>query len=173
MLTGSATVRCDDPQLNVRLSYGPWVRQPLRVVLDTELRCRPDAKVFRGGDALVFAAIDAAASDDGAGAAKVERVPRGSDGGLDLGAVVERLAVLEINELLVECGAQLAGSFLAKRLVDEIVLYMAPRFMGDDAAPLARLHLGTGSAELAGKYEFSDVRRMGEDVRLLLTSRKD
>jgi diaminohydroxyphosphoribosylaminopyrimidine deaminase/5-amino-6-(5-phosphoribosylamino)uracil reductase len=166
VLTGSGTVRSDDPQLNVRLDYGPWVRQPLRVVLDTELRCRPDAQVFRDGDALSFAAGDAPASR---GDLQVERVPRAA-GGLDLDAVLARLAALEANEVLLECGARLAGSFVAKGLVDEIVLYVAPSLMGDDAAPLFRL--GAGGSALKQDFEFNDVCRMGEDVRLVLTSRK-
>jgi diaminohydroxyphosphoribosylaminopyrimidine deaminase / 5-amino-6-(5-phosphoribosylamino)uracil reductase len=174
VLTGSGTVRCDDPQLNVRLNYGPWARQPLRVVLDTELRCRADAQIFRDGGALTFAASDAKGSGDPKLEAprKVERVPR-ADRGLELDAVIARLTDLEINELMVECGAHLAGSFLAKGLVDEMVLYVAPSLLGDEAAPLARLHPGTAAAELTRKFEFSDVRRMGDDVRLVLTARKN
>jgi diaminohydroxyphosphoribosylaminopyrimidine deaminase/5-amino-6-(5-phosphoribosylamino)uracil reductase len=167
VLTGAGTVHCDDPQLNVRLNYGPWVRQPLRVVLDTELRLSRDAQVFRDDAALTFAATDA----KGGGGFRVERVPR-AEGGLDLGAVVTRLAALEINELMLECGATLAGAFLAEDLVDELVLYMAPNLMGEDAAPLARLHPAGAAAELTRKFLFSDVRTMGDDVRLVLTSRK-
>jgi diaminohydroxyphosphoribosylaminopyrimidine deaminase/5-amino-6-(5-phosphoribosylamino)uracil reductase len=168
VLTGSGTVRCDDPQLDVRLTYGPWVRQPLRIILDTELRCRADAQVFRDGGALTFAAIDAS----GGGGPRVERVQR-APGGLDLDAVIARLDALEINELLVECGARLAGSFLKKGLVDELVLYVAPSFMGDDAAPLARVHPASAAAELTRQFAFSDVRRIGDDVRLVLTAKQE
>jgi diaminohydroxyphosphoribosylaminopyrimidine deaminase/5-amino-6-(5-phosphoribosylamino)uracil reductase len=172
VLTGSGTVRCDDPQLDVRLTYGPWVRQPLRIVLDTELRCRADAQIFRDGGALTFAAIDAPDGDTQAQVAhRVERVPRAPGGGLDLDAVVAGLQGLEINELLVECGAQLAGSFLAKGLVDELVLYVAPGLMGHDAAPLA--HLGADAAASLQKFEFSDVRRIGDDVRLVLIAKQE
>jgi diaminohydroxyphosphoribosylaminopyrimidine deaminase/5-amino-6-(5-phosphoribosylamino)uracil reductase len=165
VLTGSGTVLCDDPKLNVRLNYGPWVRQPLRVVLDTELRCRPDAKIFQEGGALIFAALDAS----GSGALRFERVAR-AEGGLDLDAVIARLAALEINELLLECGARLAGAFLAKGLIDEMVLYVAPSLMGHVAAPLVYL---ADTPALASRFEFSDVRRLGDDVRLVLTSRKN
>ena len=167
VLTGAGTVRCDDPQLNVRLNYGPWVRQPLRVVLDTELRLSRAAQVFRDGGALTFAALDA----KGGGELRLERVPRAA-GGLDLDAVVARLAALEINELMLECGATLAGGFLAQGLVDELVLYMAPGLMGEDAAPLAHLHAADAAAQLTRKFVFSDVRTIGDDVRLVLTSRK-
>jgi diaminohydroxyphosphoribosylaminopyrimidine deaminase/5-amino-6-(5-phosphoribosylamino)uracil reductase len=182
VLTGSATVRCDDPKLNVRLNYGPWVRQPLRVVLDTQLSCRPDAQIFRDGGALTFAAVDAAPPR---GDLKIERVPR-APGGLDLDAVIARLAALEINEVLLECGARLAGAFVARGLVDELVLYVAPSLLGENAAPLVHLGVGAPPASalpagtaaafaasvLAPNFEFSDVRRMGDDVRLVLTLRK-
>src|SRR5450631_330861 len=59
VLTGAGTVRTDDPQLNVRLRYGSWVRQPLRVVLDTMLTCPRGAKIFTNDEALVFAAAEA------------------------------------------------------------------------------------------------------------------
>jgi len=191
VLTGSGTVLADDPRLDVRLDYGPWVRQPLRVVLDTQLACPPEAKIFRDGPALAFAALDAMRDPQSPGAAiNVERMPR-APGGLDLGVVVARLAALETNELLLECGARLAGAFVSQGLVDEFVLYVAPSLMGELAAPL--LHLGidatqdgaapTGAAEAEApeirtapprlsKFEFNDVRRIGDDVRLVLTLRK-
>jgi diaminohydroxyphosphoribosylaminopyrimidine deaminase/5-amino-6-(5-phosphoribosylamino)uracil reductase len=181
VLTGSGTVLSDDPRLDVRLNYGEWVRQPLRVVLDTHLSCLPEAKIFRDGGGLIFAAVDATRSGHPpSGLApgadiKVERVPRVA-GGLDLDAVMARLAGLEVNEVLLECGARLAGAFVAKGLVDEIVLYVAPSLMGELAAPL--VHLGVGSPHAATvpltgpKFEFIDVRRVGDDVRLVLTSRK-
>jgi diaminohydroxyphosphoribosylaminopyrimidine deaminase / 5-amino-6-(5-phosphoribosylamino)uracil reductase len=177
VLTGAGTVRTDNPQLNVRLNYGPWIRQPLRVVLDTMLTCPREARVFdRGqdggaqggvqGGVLVFAAAEAPL-----GSFKdldVERVPR-AGGGLDLEAVIQNLTAREVNELLIECGATLAGAFIAKQLVDELVLYVAPKLLGSDAAPLMQL-------ELAGfalpDFEFRDVQQLGEDLRLILKLKK-
>ena len=170
VLTGSGTVRSDDPGLDVRLDYGPWVRQPLRVVLDTELACPGNAKVFKDEHSMIFAAADAAvaASRVPPNQTTIERVPR-APGGLDLDAVVAKLTQLEINELLLECGPTLAGAFVARRLVDEWVLYVAPKFLGDDAAPLLRAKFG---ADSLAAYEFGDVRRIGDDVRLTLNLKK-
>jgi diaminohydroxyphosphoribosylaminopyrimidine deaminase/5-amino-6-(5-phosphoribosylamino)uracil reductase len=56
VLTGAGTVRIDDPRLDVRLTYGSWVRQPLKVLLDPMLSCPPAARLFAGGAAVVFAA---------------------------------------------------------------------------------------------------------------------
>ena len=168
VLTGSGTVRSDDPRLDVRLAYGPWVRQPLRVVLDTELDCAPTSRIYEGGHALIFAA----AGVPGRAPLSIEvvRVPR-SARGLDLAAIVAHLTALEANELLVECGPRLAAAFLEASLVDELILYVAPIFLGADAAPLAAL---SGSAALGGlaalpSFAFRDQRRLDRDVRLLLT----
>jgi diaminohydroxyphosphoribosylaminopyrimidine deaminase/5-amino-6-(5-phosphoribosylamino)uracil reductase len=178
VLTGAGTVRCDDPQLNVRLNYGPWIRQPLRVVLDTMLTCPREARVFdrgpdgeaRGreaqGGVLVFASAEAPLRSFKD--LDVERVPRGGSG-LDVEAVIQNLTAREVNELLIECGATLAGAFIAKQLVDELVLYVAPKLLGSDAAPLMQF-------ELAGRalpdFEFRDVQQFGEDVRLILKLKK-
>jgi diaminohydroxyphosphoribosylaminopyrimidine deaminase / 5-amino-6-(5-phosphoribosylamino)uracil reductase len=168
VLTGAGTVRSDDPRLTVRLSYGPWVRQPLRVVLDTMLTCPRSAKVFNGDGALVFAAEEAPreALQD----LKVERVPRAA-GGLDLDAVMRHLSALQVNELLLECGPTLAGAFIARQLVDEFVLYVAPKLLGSAAPPLLHLRLGRQSLPLQ-EFEFRDVQRIGDDVRLILNPKK-
>jgi diaminohydroxyphosphoribosylaminopyrimidine deaminase/5-amino-6-(5-phosphoribosylamino)uracil reductase len=166
VLTGAGTVRSDDPQLNVRMSYGPWVRQPLRVVLDTMLASPRSAKIFNNDEALVFAAPDAPLGPFND--LKVERIPR-TDAGLDLDAVMRNLSAREVNELLLECGPTLAGSFLAKQLVDELVLYVAPKLLGCDAAPLMGIKFGV---QALPDFEFRDVLPIGEDVRLILKLKK-
>jgi diaminohydroxyphosphoribosylaminopyrimidine deaminase/5-amino-6-(5-phosphoribosylamino)uracil reductase len=166
VLTGAGTVRSDDPQLNVRLNYGPWVRQPLRVVLDTMLTTSRTAKIFDHDESLIFAAPEAPL-----GSFKdleVERIPR-SDGGLDLDAVMQNLTAREVNELLVECGPTLAGAFVAKQLVDELVLYVAPKVLGDDALPLLRIKPGHRALPL---FDFRETQRFGDDMRLILKLKK-
>jgi diaminohydroxyphosphoribosylaminopyrimidine deaminase / 5-amino-6-(5-phosphoribosylamino)uracil reductase len=182
ILTGAGTVRVDDPRLDVRLVYGPWVRQPLRVVLDPELSCSPRSRVFDGGNALIFAAADVAADEAdprragvrpagvrraGVPIVPVARAPRG----LDLRAVLEHLGELGTNELFVECGPRLAAAFLEADLVDELILYVAPTFLGADAAPLAALQ-GLGLASLP-RFEFRDQRLIQDDLRLVLTPKRD
>jgi diaminohydroxyphosphoribosylaminopyrimidine deaminase/5-amino-6-(5-phosphoribosylamino)uracil reductase len=166
VLTGAGTVRSDDPQLNVRLSYGPWVRQPLRVVLDTMLTSPRSARVFNNEEALVFAAAEAPLGSFKD--LKVERIPR-TDGGLDLDAVMQNLTAREVNELLLECGPTLAGAFVARQLVDELVLYVAPKLLGCDAAPLMGIKFGVRALP---DFEFRDVLPMGDDVRLILKLKK-
>jgi len=166
VLTGAGTVRSDDPQLNVRLNYGPWVRQPVRVVLDTMLSTSRAAKIFNHDEALVFAAPEAVLGPFKD--IKVERVPR-ADGGLDLDAVMQNLTAREVNELLVECGPTLAGAFIAKQLVDEFILYVAPRLLGDDALPLLHIAPAEGAWPL---FDFRDAQRFADDMRLILKPKK-
>jgi diaminohydroxyphosphoribosylaminopyrimidine deaminase/5-amino-6-(5-phosphoribosylamino)uracil reductase len=178
VLTGAGTVRVDDPRLDVRLDYGPWVRQPLRVLLDADLSCAAEARFFDGGNAVIFAAADTGAgTDEGPRATAdttrpvpIERVPR-APRGLDLTAVLERLAALQVSEVLVECGPRLAGSFLEAQLVDELILYVAPLLMGADAAPLA--HLTGTVAESLPRFEFREQRLIQDDLRLVLTPKRD
>ena len=181
VLTGAGTVRVDDPRLDVRLAYGPWVRQPLRVVLDPELRCPPESRVFSGGPSLMFAAeaeekpgAEAGAAGTGRSApsagVRVVRIPS-AQGRLDLRAVLRHLTALECNELFVECGPRLAASFLREDLVDELILYVAPTFLGADAAPLAAL-TGLASDPLQ-RFEFRDQRLIDGDLRLILTPKRD
>jgi len=168
ILTGAGTVRADDPRLDVRLAYGSWVRQPLRVLLDPMLSCATSAKLFHGEGALVFAATDAPVRSQDS--ARVERLPRAA-GGLDLRAVIARLTELEVNELLVECGPRLAGAFILSNLVDEFVLYVAPALLGADAAPLMHVS-GLGPPGSLPAFEFKDVQRIGADLRLILIPAK-
>jgi diaminohydroxyphosphoribosylaminopyrimidine deaminase / 5-amino-6-(5-phosphoribosylamino)uracil reductase len=173
VLTGAGTVRVDDPRLDVRLTYGPWVRQPLRVLLDPTLSCPPAARMFAGGPALVFAAQGA--PESAALAAHqppiaVERVRTVSDRRLDIDAVIDRLTAREVNELLVECGPRLAAAFLAARRVDELILYVAPMLLGADAPPLTAM-TGAEARESAAAFDIGSVERIGADLRLILTPR--
>jgi diaminohydroxyphosphoribosylaminopyrimidine deaminase / 5-amino-6-(5-phosphoribosylamino)uracil reductase len=174
ILTGAGTVRIDDPRLDVRLEYGPWVRQPLRVVLDPALSCPATARVFRDGRAMVFAAEHASRPDSGLRerppTVVEERVP-GLGRSLDLAAVVARLAALEVNELLVECGPTLAAGFLEAGLVDELMLYIAPVLLGADAAPLTALRGLRGGDRVAAAFDIVGTERFGADVRLILRPR--
>ncbi|HEX2791302.1 MAG TPA: bifunctional diaminohydroxyphosphoribosylaminopyrimidine deaminase/5-amino-6-(5-phosphoribosylamino)uracil reductase RibD [Steroidobacteraceae bacterium] len=166
VLSGSGTVLADDPALNVRVEGA--TRQPLRVLLDSELRVPPQARMFdREGPALVFTA-----SDDGARRAeltrrgvRVETVARAAQGGLELDAVLRRLGELEANEVWVEAGARLAGALLQSRLVDEFIVYLAPSLLGPTARALVELP-PISQLEQRMRLEFSECKPIGPDLRL-------
>ena len=166
VLSGSGTVLADDPALNVRVEGA--TRQPLRVLLDSELRVPPKARMFdREGPALVFtASADSARREElTRRGVRVESVARAAGGGLDLAAVLRRLGELEANEIWVEAGARLAGALLQSRLVDEFIVYLAPSLLGPTARPLVELP-PISQLEQRMRLEFSECKPVGPDLRL-------
>jgi diaminohydroxyphosphoribosylaminopyrimidine deaminase / 5-amino-6-(5-phosphoribosylamino)uracil reductase len=177
ILTGVGTVLTDDPRLDVRLAVAEGSRerrQPLRVVLDTQLRTPPGARLFDGGgEVLIITGVsvpdEAHAAALSARGARIEWLPTAADR-LVLSAVLERLGELEMNELLVEAGATLAGELLRAALVDELLLYVAPKFLGPDARPLVALP-PLQQLDAASVYSLLGVQQFGEDLRLRLRPR--
>ena len=177
VLTGVGTVLADDPRLDVRLPDEPGAqrrRQPLRIVLDTQLRTPPQARLLDGGGEVLIltaltAADDARAAALTARGARVESLPT-VDGRLALPAVLDRLGELELNEILVEAGATLAGEFLRTSLADELLLYVGPRLLGPAARALVTLPELHRLHE-APTFTLIDMQLLGEDLRLRLQPR--
>jgi diaminohydroxyphosphoribosylaminopyrimidine deaminase/5-amino-6-(5-phosphoribosylamino)uracil reductase len=168
VLTGIGTVRDDDPRLDVR--EVPTARQPLRVVVDSRLDIAPGARLLQPpGNALVYCA---AGADEVRRAAlqaphiEVAALPATAAGKTDLHALMADLARREINELHVEAGHQLNGSLLREGLVDELVVYLAPRLLGPGRglAAIGPLEHLADSLD----FEFIDIERVGGDLRLRL-----
>jgi diaminohydroxyphosphoribosylaminopyrimidine deaminase/5-amino-6-(5-phosphoribosylamino)uracil reductase len=164
VLTGIGTVLDDDPRLDVRLV--PSVRQPLRVVLDPQLRLPLNARIL---DEPSTALVYAAAADEQRVAALTERgvevaLRPGSDGRVDLPSVLSDLALRGINELHVEAGATLNGAWLRQGLVDELLLYLAPLLIGPGRG-LASWPALQDLAE-ASRFEFGPAEALGTDLRL-------
>lgn len=165
ILTGIGTVRDDDPQLNVRgVDTG---RQPWKVVVDSRLELRPEARLFDGGRVLVASALD-----DRAKAAPL--LDRGAEwvclpdanGKVDLQALLQELGRRGINELHGEAGFKLNGSLLGAGLVDELLLYLAPCLVGDNAQGLFNLP-ELSSLEGRRKLDVRSLACVGNDLRLL------
>ena len=177
ILTGVGTVLADDPRLDVRApaAAGAQTRQPLRVLLDRRLRTPPAARLLgTGGDVLIFTELAALADSVrgaalGARGARIESLPADGER-LALGAVLERLGELEVNELLVEAGPTLSGELVRQSLVDELLLYLAPKLLGDKARPLLELPALTGLSE-ARAFTLIDTQPFGDDLRLRLRPR--
>ena len=166
VMTGVGTVLSDDPSLNVRAEgFDTGERQPLRAIVDSSLRTSPDAKLLAlPGDVVLFCADDTKRDSLFARGADIVAVP-GDNGKVDLAAALAELGRRDINLLLVEAGPRLAGALLDAKLVDELVIYQAPHMMGSET----RHMLDTpGWQRLADRQalEFTDVRRVGEDLRL-------
>ncbi|WP_035384888.1 bifunctional diaminohydroxyphosphoribosylaminopyrimidine deaminase/5-amino-6-(5-phosphoribosylamino)uracil reductase RibD [Ferriphaselus sp. R-1] len=171
VLTGIGTVLADDPQLNVRDSDRS--RQPLRVVLDSQLRTPPSARILRsspaGGKAgvLIYTVTEDAARISALEAAGAQVAVLPAIGRqVDLLAMLRDLAQRGINEVLVEAGATLNGALLRGGCVDELILYLAPQLLGDAARGLAALGELTALDQRV-TLVWRDVRQVGGDLRLV------
>ena len=165
VMIGRATLQADDPSLTVRLS-SQWP-QPLRVVLDSGLAIPPGARMLAlEGDTLVYTASTdtariRAVEQTGARVIKIEQC----DAGLDLVAVLADLGGREINDVLVEAGPTLAGALAGADLIDEYLIYMAPKLLGDGGRGL--LHLPQiGRIQDARQLTIDSIEPCGCDWRI-------
>ena len=179
LVTGSGTVNHDDPRLSVRLSAADLglsaaaraeLRQPLRVVLDGDLKTQPTAKVYaREGRAVVAACRVAVAARARAFQEHgVEVLAFDTDERrVPLAALLKTLAArFAINEVQVESGAVLAGALIEADLCDELLLYLAPHLLGHVGRGLARFDGIIDSMGRRREFRYRDVRRMGNDLRI-------
>jgi len=180
IITGIGTQKMDDPSLTVRISHSDLgvedqLRQPLRVVVDSQLQMSPEARLFQQpGDTLV-ATLDAEEQRQKApvliaAGAEVIFLPAMGEH-IDLRALLADLACRGCNQVLVEAGAGLAGAFIAEGLFDELVCYWAPKLFGSEARPMFALPIDTIDAHLA--LSVQDIRQIGEDIRIVLRPDKD
>ena len=165
ILTGVGTVLDDDPRLDVRLVV--TALQPMRVVVDSRLETPPAAKIL---DAPGRTLIYAAAPDERRAAVLRERgaeiaLAPGANAKVDLAAMLADLAARGVNELHVEAGHKLNGSLVRERLVDEFLIYVAPKLLGIGRELAAFGPLESLSDGLA--LNFTSVVPFGPDLRIL------
>lgn len=166
VLVGSSTVRSDDPRLTVR--DAPCSRPPLRVVIDGRGRTPDEAKIFSIADAPTCLVTTGAHPREALAARGVDVMQVGAvDGGHALlPEVLRGLAARGVVSALCEGGGGLHGALLDAGLVDAVVAYVAPTLLGGVDATMAVQ--GAGFARLADalRLRWSDVRRVGNDLRL-------
>ncbi len=169
VLTGYGTVRDDNPRLDVREVETP--RQPQLIVVDSRLETSPQAALFQPQRPVaIYAAVPdtARAAALAACGADIRHFPQPVENGrskVDLAAMLQDLGQCEINELHVEAGHQLNGSLIRAGLVDEFLIYLAPKMLGE-GRPMSKLGPLT-SLDDAIELTFTDVRLIGPDLRIL------
>lgn len=177
IVTGINTVLFDNASLTVRAhelgidnAEAAAQQQPLRVVLDSALRMQRNADILIQLTPILLIHNGSPENSNKLNGwpAHVELLEMpGSDGRINLNALLIELAKRQCNEVLVEAGATLAASFLRRGLLDEIVIYMAPKLLGSNARPLFDLPLNTMASALPLKIR--DIRAVGADWRITVT----
>ncbi|BBM65454.1 riboflavin biosynthesis protein RibD [Vibrio alfacsensis] len=155
----SLNVRWDDLPLSVQVQYPQQhVRQPSRVILDRQSQLRDDLKLFNtDGERIIV-------NQNGDIAPKLDKV-----GQIDLAATLKVIAAEHhINHLWVEAGATLASSLIKANLVDELIVYLAPKLMGSDGRGLIGA-LGLSNMADVIDLNITDVRMVGVDIRITAT----
>ncbi|SDS82219.1 diaminohydroxyphosphoribosylaminopyrimidine deaminase / 5-amino-6-(5-phosphoribosylamino)uracil reductase [Halopseudomonas sabulinigri] len=174
VISGADSVLLDDSALTVRASElglpddeaaAAVQRQPLRVLIDSLRRVPLEQRFFRetGPTLVISTSAEQAAESYQAIGSELLALP-GDDGKVDLTTVLRTLAERGCNEVLVEAGAALSGAFWRAGLVDELIVYMAPRLLGSQARPLMQLPFESMSEAM--DVAVSDMRAIGQDWRI-------
>ncbi|MFA3789626.1 bifunctional diaminohydroxyphosphoribosylaminopyrimidine deaminase/5-amino-6-(5-phosphoribosylamino)uracil reductase RibD [Aliiglaciecola sp. SL4] len=172
ILSGSGTVLADNPSLNVRfneLNHAKnWVleselRQPLRIILDGKNQLTDNLKMFdlEGQTLIINRKVNPLIRDS------VEQVQIDSIGNkLDLVAMLQVLSDKQLNEIWVEAGGMLAGTLVQQNLADELILYQAPKLLGDKGQNLFVMDELTQMNQ-AKILKWSRVRMVGDDLKMI------
>jgi len=170
IMVGIATALQDDPSLTTRLSAGQG-RDPLRVVLDTSLRMRADAKMLvqdSQASTWIFCGPDHDHDRSEVlvkAGAKIIEVDLNEKGRLDLDQVLKIIGDAGFNSVLVEGGGLVHGSFLRQGLVDQVNMFMAPLFLGADGIPVVG-NMFCDEIKDGRRFTMSRTRRFGQDMMI-------
>ena len=175
ILSTSQTVLADDPSLNVRWEELPSdvkasyaqekLRQPVRVILDSSHKVRSDFKVFSTESPVWLVGEDDYPLTGFPVFTEYLQLDR-NQGETRLQALMAELGKRQINTLWVEAGATLAGALIAENLVDELIIYMAPKLLGDQARDLCHLPNLTQLAD-APLWQLQSCEPVGDDLKLI------
>lgn len=176
ILTGADTVLADNPSLNVRWSQLPEsirciyceeeLRQPVRIVIDSRHRIPSDAHLFSlTGD--IWLVRGESTDFSGYQENVKEIISPLKENKIDLNEFMKMLGQHNVNDIWVEAGSTLAGALIQASLIDELIIYVAPKLMGNPARGLLNLPELT-SMEQVESWHWHDIRKVGNDLRLTL-----
>ena len=180
IITGIGTQQMDNPSLTLRITEQQLgvtdpLQQPIRVVVDAQMKMSADARLLQAPGLCLIATLDQPQQREkskalvAAGAEVIFLPAQGEH--VDLEALLEALAQRECNQVMVEAGAGLAGAFIADGLLDELVCYWAPKLFGSQARPMFELPIETIDAHLA--LSVKNMRMVGEDIKITMQPDKD
>ncbi len=176
ILSTAKTVIDDDASLNVRWSDLPpsiqenyqqaAIRQPMRFILDRQHALTSDLKLFQASGEVVTISsqnIHPIVTSENHIQCCVD------DDQLNLKEVVNKISRdFNVNHIWVEAGATLAASMIKENLVDELIIYLAPKLMGADGRSIINL-IGLETMSEAIDLDIKDIRMVGKDIRITAT----
>ncbi|OSI17185.1 bifunctional diaminohydroxyphosphoribosylaminopyrimidine deaminase/5-amino-6-(5-phosphoribosylamino)uracil reductase RibD [Neisseria dumasiana] len=170
VMSGIGTVLADNPLLNVR--NFPTLRQPARVILDSRLQTPLDSRVIQdAGSPTLIATLskDETLLQKYTNHPHVQILrPSEQNGRIDLNHLLTLLAQQGYGEVMVEAGATLAGAFLEADLADEIVLYQAPKILGNSARGLFELKEHARVLNEESAWKIIQTENIGSDIKITL-----
>ncbi len=180
ILSTSSTVLKDNPRLNLRYEQLPFevqenyaqenLRQPVRVLLDNHHRISPNAELFKTSAPVWL--VSHKARDLSAFPSFCEQIIIPNETHIQLPKLLEHLGERQINSLWLEAGATLAGAFIEENLVDELIVYIAPKLLGDKAKSFCHLpHLS--ELAQAPSWQLMQIQRFADDIKLTYQPKND
>ena len=167
ILSTAQTVLADQAQLSAR--HADTVVQPLRVIIDSHGRLTGDEALFNVPTPLLIVQAPDTTNphqEQWPEHVSVVTVARAQHGHIDLAELLHVLAAREINSVWTECGAQLAGALIDAELVDELIVYLAPKLLGHSGHGLLNLPAFTSMSQVP-ELKFADVRQVADALRII------
>ncbi|GIO47634.1 riboflavin biosynthesis protein RibD [Paenibacillus azoreducens] len=166
IMVGIGTVQADDPSLTTRHDGVDGI-QPVRIIVDSRLGLSPEAKIFSAGETPVIVLTTERHDAEKAKLLMecgVKILVCGSGPAVDLKTALTELGRMEIGSILVEGGGTLNGALLKERLVDRIILYLAPKIIGGKAAPDNFMFEGIHQMADAITLDALEIEQVGDNV---------
>ncbi|WP_234998605.1 bifunctional diaminohydroxyphosphoribosylaminopyrimidine deaminase/5-amino-6-(5-phosphoribosylamino)uracil reductase RibD [Salirhabdus sp. Marseille-P4669] len=168
ILVGVNTVIKDNPSLTTRLPLGG--KNPIRIILDTQLRTPIDATVIASNEAETWIVVGSEVKKD-----KIEeylvykhvQIIQLAQPNIEIKEMLQQLASRNIMSLFVEGGAQVHGSFLKAKAVNQVITYIAPKLIGGRNAPTSIGGEGFQSITDSIQLEIKLMERLGEDLKIV------
>ncbi|MEQ4922730.1 bifunctional diaminohydroxyphosphoribosylaminopyrimidine deaminase/5-amino-6-(5-phosphoribosylamino)uracil reductase RibD [Proteus hauseri] len=180
ILTTSATVLADNPSMNVRwdelsddikaIYPQKELRQPTRIIMDSQNRVMPEHKITQLEGECLLARTHSKTSEWQGNVSEILLPTNGKNSGVDLVLLMMQLGRRNINTVWVESGAHFAGALLEAGLVDELIMYIAPKILGNNARGLFELSPLSSLSE-APEFTIDSLQQIGSDIRVCLKPR--
>lgn len=168
ILCGSGSILNDDARLSARFPSGLAQIQPLKVVVDSKLQTPENASIFKDNSLVILATTEEKVLKNYPDNCELMFFKPNEKGKVPLKSLVENLAKKGVNNLFIEAGASLAGAFFEENLVDEMFLYLAPCFLGQDGRALINIsEILNLEDRISGKIV--EIKEFSPDIRLTIS----